>query len=223
MKKDKKPSLIFLKNCSSSEKNDLLKVFKSFDLNFFKKEMVVLKINSLDENSRIEVRRVINNRDAFIILMSESINVSNFAWKCNADHFINLSDKSWQYDLSEVLKKEYKKSNYLYSQKIKFKSHHKVDFIYPPEIIVVLANGNYSEISLSNGKKILVSKQIGVLEKEFQYWNQLKRFGKSVIINLNKISSIKDKTIIFNNNEQYSFPKYSRSFIYLKDCLLWNN
>lgn len=214
---------VFFKDCSSSEKEKLTFIFNQAKLIAFKNEIVVLKINDISEESRIKVRKVVNDKSPFLILLSSNIEVSNFAWQCQADYFVFLKNKNWENELSNFLKLEKLNLKSKYKTKLKIKTHKQIEIIDPVDIVVILAQGNYSELRLICGKKILVTKQVGVLEKELENWAQLERFGKSIIVNLNKITSIKNKTITFKNNEQFSFPKYSRSFVYLKNRLLWNH
>ena len=105
---------------------------------------------------------------------------------------------------------------------ISFKSRKKSDFVLPSQITFILASGNYSVIYTDDGKEIVVTKQLGKLNEILKNWEFLERFGKSTIINLNKVKSIKDKTIPFTNEKKLNFPQYSKSFVYLKNKLIWN-
>jgi DNA-binding LytR/AlgR family response regulator len=214
---------VSLKNCSEEEKHSLTSVFQKVDFRFFSKELIIVSIGDDSEDNRLEVRKIINNHDAFLVLMSDSLQVAHFAWKCSADYFIYSSSDSWEKDLEVALKRILQHCKQELKNRITIKSHHRIDVIDPKEIVVIRALGNFSEIKLSDGQTIIASKALGVFEKEIENWTELKRFGRSIIINLKKIKNVKNKTITFSNNEQYSFPKYSRSFVFLKNCLLWND
>ena len=216
-----KPS-VFYRGCTDFEKEKVQDVLKKYYLSLGNSNIAIIKIIDSSEDSRLIIRRIINDINPFLILMSSNIEVSNFAWQCQANCFVLLSKTNWDKDLENALKTQFQNLNFGYRKKIKINTHAQIDIVDPIAIVVVLAQGNYSELRLNCGKKIVVSKQIGVLEKELENWTQLQRFGKSIIVNLNMITSIKNKTITFKNNEQFSFPKYSRSFVCLKNRLLWN-
>ena len=69
------------------------------------------------------------------------------------------------------------------------------------QILYLLAEGNYTNIVLSNGKKILQTKQLGKFEFITEQDINFKRLHRSLIINLKLIRSITSDTVYFFGEE----------------------
>ncbi|HQW12797.1 MAG TPA: LytTR family DNA-binding domain-containing protein [Saprospiraceae bacterium] len=65
------------------------------------------------------------------------------------------------------------------------------------QILYLSAEGNYTNIVLSNGKKLLQTKQLGKFEPITEQDINFKRLHRSLIINLKLIKSISSDSVIF--------------------------
>ncbi len=93
--------------------------------------------------------------------------------------------------------------------KTKIKLHTQTGFIMvkPEDIIYCEANGNYCNIYLTNGKKELISLQLGIVEEKLPKDNFL-RINRSVTINLDYLDSFNRKTMtvrLANVLQKYDF------------------
>lgn len=106
-------------------------------------------------------------------------------------HNYNLADKIEK--LKEVLN----------PVKIKFTTKAGFLFINPEDIVCCEADGNYSHLHLSNGRKELVTRQLGQIESILPD-NTFFKISRSVIINTNFLSSVnkKSKKVILLNGIQ---------------------
>ncbi len=184
--------------------------------------IIYLDVDSL--NNRLLLRKIKNKNSNPIFLLSSDYKVADLAWKSNVNYFFFIDDKiNWINLFKEGLNQYFLKSAFLYQTKVSFKTHNGIYFINPNEVIYIRAFRNYTTIFLTNGEKYTISKNLKEIENTFSSFGFLERFGKSIMINLNQISKIIDKNIYFNNDKTVlSFPKYSNSFIYLKNRLIWN-
>jgi hypothetical protein len=204
------------------ELNDKIVLFLSqINISEIKTNIVFVQVLEDNEKERLKIRKIINtNREPFFIF-SNNKDIAAMAWEIGADYFINFSKENWKSQLKKAIEQRFCKNLYSDNRKICFNSQKRVDCLMPEDIIFIIACGNYCEIHLSDRDSITITKQIGQVEKMLNPYDYLERFGKSTIINLNRIKSIKDKTIEFSNKKQLNFPKYSNSFAYLKKRVIW--
>lgn len=207
---------------NESNKAEIRQLFENINLKNLETGINFIKIENDTEADRLLLRSIINNNPNPFILYSDNTDVAELAWRSNAFYFINKNRVEWRNDVEKGLNKWIQYTLPEYKNKISFKSHKKIDFVLPSQITFILASGNYSVIYTDDGKEIVVTKQLGKLNETLKNWEFLERFGKSTVINLNKVKSIKDKTILFTNEKKLNFPKYSNSFVYLKNKLIWN-
>jgi len=104
--------------------------------------------------------------------------------------------------------------------KIPFKGG--MDVIDLHEICFCTGEGNYTTIYLSSGIKKTVTLQLNVIEKSLCTAPNFQRIGKSFIINLNKISRIKDKTVELSTAKDPLKLNLSDLYIKrLKKTIMW--
>ena len=106
--------------------------------------------------------------------------------------------------------------NYINPKKIKFNTRSGSFFIQPDEVLYVKAEGNYSEIFLTDGSSKTVCMYLIDVQEQLNA-EQFKRLGRSVLINLNYLSSVDRKTGICTlkyNNETFKIKVSSK---YLKE------
>lgn len=207
---------------NENDKLEIRQLFENISLKNLQTGINFIKIERDTEANRLLLRSIINNNPNPFILYSENTDVAELAWRSNAFYFVNKNRVEWKVDVEKGLNKWMQYTLPEYKNKISFKSHKKIEFVLPGQITFILASGNYSVIYTDDGKEIVVTKQLGKLNEILKSWEFLERFGKSTIVNLNKVKSIRDKTIVFNNEKKLNFPKYSSSFVYLKNKLIWN-
>ena len=183
-------------------------------------EVAFIKINTDSEDERIRLRKAINTELGPFIVFSLDNAVAKLAWEVNALHYIDLNSAN----LLNGIEVGLRKSLFWESRQVStlaFKGQKQIDIVNPFDIVFIIASGNYSELHLENAQKLLVTKQLGQIEEKLASLSFLERFGKSLIINLNKIRKIENNSLIFKNNEIIHFPKYSKSFVFLKNKLIW--
>ena len=101
-------------------------------------------------------------------------------------------------------------------KKIKFNTRSGSFFIIADEVLYVKADGNYSEIFLTDGSNKTVCMYLNEVHEQLSR-EQFKRLGRSVLINLNYLSSIDRKSGICTlkyNNENFEIKVSSK---YLKE------
>lgn len=134
-----------------------------YALNAFKNEAIDFLLKPLDDD---ELDRVIR--------------------KCKAFFKQNELEDKLQYTFEKVTLLEQM------NKKIKFSIDGKLLFFEPDEIIYIQAKGNYCTVYLADGKKILLTAQLGLIENELPK-SFFYRTHNSYIINLNKIKSYHKK------------------------------
>ncbi len=83
--------------------------------------------------------------------------------------------------------------------------------------------GNYTQVQLNNGSKILLTLKIGDMEKKLQSYETLYRVGRSFIINILSIQAIKKNEVIFKSQKPHSI-KLGKGYLQkLKQILLGIN
>jgi DNA-binding LytR/AlgR family response regulator len=74
--------------------------------------------------------------------------------------------------------------------------------VLPSEVILLVADINYTKLFCENGEKIIVATTLGKLEKRFSESNFFFRPHKSFLINLNFVESFEDENSIKMLNQQ---------------------
>ncbi len=75
--------------------------------------------------------------------------------------------------------------------------------IFPEEVVYFKADVNYTNILLSNGKKILVAITLKKLQSRFENYPKLVRVSRSMVINIDCIFQHTDEAIILQNGETF--------------------
>lgn len=198
--------------------------------NFNKKELESAHIDAIhvvylekdnDEN-RMLIRKTTNTGNSWVILISNSAEISSLAWKTDVHYFIKSDkvNKELPQLIGYAIQKLIEKKNRLHEKKLRIKSLNRIDYVSPMDITYILADGNYSTI-YTKDQKILISKNLKSIEEKLKDITFLNRYGKSVILNTGKITAIQGREIFFGSNKSLKFPKYSNGFTDLKNKLLW--
>ena len=75
--------------------------------------------------------------------------------------------------------------------------------ILPQEVVYFKADVNYTNILLSNGRKILVATTLKKLQSRFENFPKLVRVSKSMMINIDCIFQNTENAIILQNGETF--------------------
>jgi hypothetical protein len=184
-------------------------------------EISFVYMNDVSIESILKTRQIINKYTSNIIVFSDCIEVAQFAWDINAMFFINLSRNNWEQQLIRAIKTVESKNKLLKLSTISFKSQNQTDIIVANEINFILAKANYSLINHKDNKKLLVTKQIGKIEKMLDAYPEIIRIGKSTIINLNKLTKINENKVRFKDGQTINFPENSKNIKLIKKHLFW--
>ena len=109
------------------------------------------------------------------------------------------------------------------TKKIGISHSNGIELILPDEIIYIKGEGAYSEIHLTDGKKILASKNLKMFEENLAENPQFIRVHKSYIVNFNHLISINKSnggTIIMTNQMEIPFNSDSYELILEKINLI---
>lgn len=89
------------------------------------------------------------------------------------------------------------------NKRLKLASSEGFDFVQAEDISFVSADGNYSQVFLRNGKKVLISKTLKTLEKQLVS-ERFFRVHKSFLVNLNEVVSYSkmDKVLKLSSSEE---------------------
>ncbi|GGD81840.1 hypothetical protein GCM10011514_52400 [Emticicia aquatilis] len=74
--------------------------------------------------------------------------------------------------------------------------------VLPHDVVLLVANQNYTTLFLENGDRVLVATTLKKLEKRFSEIEYFFRAHKSFLINLNYIESFTEKTSLKMINQQ---------------------
>ncbi|MFY7665014.1 LytTR family transcriptional regulator DNA-binding domain-containing protein [Flavobacterium sp.] len=183
----------------------------------------VVFFHAQDESKeeRKQIREQLLAFQAPLFILSKSPKVAKLAWKINAAYFVDIDAHDWKNDLKSGFDKFLINNAHLFVQKIEIPSLQSRDYINPNTITYIKGSGNYSEIYFDDHSKLVVSKKLKELESYFISMEFIERFGKSIILNLNMIKTIKGKQIQFSNGAILEFPKYNKQFPYLIKRLMW--
>lgn len=109
------------------------------------------------------------------------------------------------------------------TKKIGISHSNGIELILPDEIVYIKGEGAYSEIHLTDGKKILASKNLKMFEENLAENPQFIRVHKSYIVNFNHLISINKSnggTIVMTNQMEIPFNSDSYELILEKINLI---
>ncbi len=161
-----------------------------------------LKDDSVKE--RILLRKIIQRAGALnVVIVSGNIKLAELAVSANVFHFLYLS-KAELFPAFTLFKDRVmlRKGQGNPSQKLKIAFKGGIDIIDTREICFCTADGNYTDIYLTNGKKKTVTYQLNSLEKKLNFFPNFERIGKSFIINLNLVNKIKENTVFIQTDSE---------------------
>lgn len=214
--------IIFL-NFPVKEKNEVLSDLENSSVQLLQQKLVLFYMSDNGDDERLKLRRIFATyeQDTPVIIFSPDSSVAQLAWDVNAYHFVNLSIANWRDVLRFALKKTYRATYQESCNEVTFHSQTETHHVRVDRISFIQAQGNYSQIFFLDKTNLLLTRQLGKLEKEVVDFPCLYRVNKSVIINLNSIHAVKGNMVVMKNQEALRFSKNSHVGADLKSKLLW--
>lgn len=209
-------------------KNKDLNTLKDFKVNEIQISDIdgihIYYMDSDDDENRLALRKAMNLDKTWVILLSDKQAIVDLSWKTGVDFFIKTEKdnpkllKLLKYTINKLIERKTNQQG----KKLRIRSLDRVDYISPSDIVYIIGDGSYSKIYHENGE-ILVSKNLKSFEESLSDISYLNRYGKSVILNVKKITALEGRKIHFGKYKSLDFPKYSNGFSDLKKKLLWKN
>lgn len=186
-------------------------------------ELAYVYLKDDSPKSRLLLRKITQLHSALnVILVSENIEMSKLAWQANLFHFLHLP-KMELYPNFTLLQDRlmYKHQYKELPKKLKINFKGGIDIIEVKEICYCIGEGNYTTIFLSTGLKKTITFQLNALEKKLCLAPNFQRIGKSFIVNIDKVSKIKNNSVNLqskNGLELIISPLYIKR---LKKAVMW--
>lgn len=79
--------------------------------------------------------------------------------------------------------------------------------VQPEQVMMLVANINYTTIYLANGQRFMVATTIGKIQKSLQVHGQFVRPNKSQVVNWAYVRSSNSKQLLLKNNEMVRFSR----------------
>lgn len=190
-------------------------VFPQEPMNLF-----FIKMNDAGEKERLAVRSATNDNQ-LVILFSNNNDVAAFAWKANVASYVDMADSMIETNIQNGIRRANVMMHDIDNHKLVFNGQNQVNVIDATKILFVVAAGNYCDIHLQDGNVVTVTKQLGKMCDMLSPYFNMKRIGKKVIVNINKIVSLKGNIVTFVGNGKLEFSESSRCIAQLRKFLLW--
>ncbi len=173
-------------------------------------------------HNRVLLRKILNNLNGHCIIVSGDKEVSFLAWKANVLGFLyHKSDEYFNINLLNERLKKYPPISEKVNEKLKINFKGGFDLVDIDAICFCIGSGNYTDIYLDNGTKKCISYPLSNLENRLQKVPFLKRVGKSFIVNINKIKTVKTEYVIFKGKTDIELKLGSIYIKRIKQNLLW--
>lgn len=187
------------------------------------KELSLIYVKDDTDTSRISLRNLLNVAPRPIVLVSPSQEYFKTGWQLEIDHFIHQNEQD-EFDFGKInrgLKLALHRNDF-YLNRIAFRFQENLNSVQVKEILYIEADGSYAKV-ITTTKEILVSKKLKYFEDLLCELPNFHRFGRSLILNVNKIQSLQGREVVLEDGLTVSFPKSGNSFKQLKEILLWKN
>lgn len=206
---------------SDDEKQNVMDSFERIVFSKGRMELFFIKIDEIGEKERLAVRSAVNGGQQ-VILFSKNNDVAALAWKADVAYYVDMNDSTMDMSLQNGLKRANMRINDAENHKVAFNSQSQVNMVDATKILFVAAAGNYCDIHLQDGAVVTVTKQLGKMCDILSPYPNMKRVGKSLIVNINKVTSLKGCEVAFGGREKLKFDANSRCIGQLRKFLLWN-
>lgn len=187
------------------------------------KEVSLVYIKDALEENRLKLRSLLSTLPRPIVLLSSSQEFFKLGWQLELDHFIHQGNAD-EFDFGKINRglKLALHRNEFYLNRIAFRFQENLNSIPVKNILYIEADGSYAKV-MTTAKEILVSKKLKYFENLLCELPNFHRFGRSLILNVNKIKSLAGREVVLEDGLTVAFPKSGKSFMQLKEILLWKN
>lgn len=181
-------------------------------------ELVFLRVRDLSLSNRILLRKAINkNAGQPFVILSSNVNVSMFAWRVSAFHFLSYPvTKNQLRLLSKKIRSQRKSVNRL---KVTYKGGQRV--IDMNNISVINGKGSYCEFFFKTNRPELYTVRIGNVGEHCEKIPYMFKVNKSLIINVNNLSKIEGNALYFGGEKPLKIMLGQRSIAKVKKEVIW--
>lgn len=181
-------------------------------------ELLFLRVRDLSLPNRILLRKAINaNTGNPLIILSSNVNVSLFAWRVRAFHFLSYPvTKSQLRLLSKKIRSE---RPGIHRLKVTYKGGERI--IDMSNISVINGKGSYCEFFFKTNRPELYTVRIGSVGNHCEAVPYMFRVNKSLIINVNNISKIEGNCLFFSGAKPLKIALGQRSIAKVRKEVIW--
>ncbi len=205
-------------NVNINDKDEIVNTINPYLKNYINiDKLLFYQLSVFDEINKSRLSKYIS--DGYnIVVITENCNYLNLQHEFKIGGMIYLNEV-WKNHLVGCLKNMYERK---LKKRLVIKFSGGYEVIDLNEVLFIKGERNYSFIYLYNKKKITVSKNLKLLENIiYEHKVNIIRYGKSYILNIDKITKIKGNLIFFNDIA-LKFPPYSKGYKDLINTILNN-
>ena len=181
-------------------------------------ELLFLRVRDLSLANRILLRKAINaNTSKPLVILSSNVNVSMFAWRVQAFHFLSYPVTKGQ--LLLLSRKISTQKPNIQRLKVTYKGGERV--IDMDNISVINGKGSYCEFFFKTNRPELYTVRIGNVGEHCEKVPYMFRVNKSLIINVNNLSKIEGNALFFNGEKPLKIILGQRSIARVKKEVIW--
>jgi DNA-binding LytR/AlgR family response regulator len=180
-------------------------------------------MQDLSTPAKLSLRKVINKYPgARLVLLSDSPDVSFFAWKLNVFYFLTLPIE--ESSLSVLRQRLLQSSNERRDEeKIKMNYKGGFDLWHPEEICVLKGEGSYCKFYFRTEKPRIYTARISNIAESLLDSAYMIHVNKSLIININHLTGIKGHEASFVGKPKVLIKLSENSVKTIKKALLWKD
>lgn len=181
-------------------------------------ELLFLRVRDLSLENRILLRKAINaNTGNPLVILSSNVNVSLFAWRVQAFHFLSYPvTKNQLRLLSKKIRSERRSTHRL---KVTYKGGERLFDM--NNITVINGKGSYCEFFFKTDRPELYTVRIGNIGEHCEAVPYMFRVNKSLIINVNNLSKIEGNALFFGGEKPLKIVLGQRSIAKVRKEVIW--
>jgi hypothetical protein len=212
---------IINQNLSTEEANKIKAIVAANDITKAKptaESYLLVQIRDLSQESRWLVRRAVNeNPKAKVILFSENVTVSYFAWQIGAFYFSTYPLHAAA--LQALRQRIAVAAPTTRRLRLGYKGGFRL--VHPQSISVIRGQGNYCQFYFKDEKPQLYTIRINEINDKLDFVPYLCRINKSLIININNLSKIEKGAAFFSGQPATQLQLNTKTLALIKKRLLW--
>lgn len=180
--------------------------------------LLFLRVRDLSLSNRVLLRKAINaNTGKPLVILSSNVNVSLFAWRVQAFHFLSYPvTKNQLRLLSKKIRSERRSTHRL---KVTYKGGERI--INMNDISVINGKGSYCEFFFKTNRPELYTVRIGNVGEHCEAVPYMFRVNKSLIINVNNLSKIEGNCLFFGGEKPLKIALGQRSIAKVRKEVIW--